>query len=155
MGTVERRLGSGLVAVEIGTDGAALERELQKRDPALQLQGWPAPEWGCISWRVVRTAGLDRPPETICYWMNEATGEPYPLSSALLDKVDQLDRNSRGVYVSAEERNARREAEIAKQQERDNEAMLDWIPRHGRPVLPRSQSLRLARDKRRAKGEKC
>jgi hypothetical protein len=52
--------------------------------------------------------------------------------------------------------NTARKARLARQLERNNEALADdWNPKHGRPVLPRGQSLRLARDKRRAKGEKC
>ena len=91
----------------------------------------------------------------MCVWQSDR-GEPYPLSSALLDLVDRLDRNSRGAYQGEDELDLERQAEIARQLERDNEALADdWIPRHGRPVLHRSQSLRMARDKRRAKGEKC
>jgi hypothetical protein len=153
LGYVERRIG-GLVLAELGMDGAALERELRRRDPLLSLQGWPSLEHRCILWRVVREAG-ERGPETVCVWQSES-GEPYPLSSGLLDLVDRLDRNTRSDYARDDERNARRRDALVRQQERDNEALAqDWTPRHGRPVLPRSQALRMSRDKRRAKGEKC
>ena len=150
---IHRFLGNGLVLAEHGMDTAALERELKRRDPLLSLQGWPSLEHGCVVWRVVRDAGPDRPPETVCVWQSER-GQPYPLSSGLLELVDRLDRNTRGVHVSEDELNARRERAQLRQQERDNDALVDdWSPKHGRPVLPRSQSLRMARDKRRAKGE--
>ena len=136
-------------------DGGVLERELRKRDPLLSLQGWPSATHGCILWRVVRESGPDRPPETVAVWQSES-GEPYPLSSGLLDLVDRLDRNSRHRHVGDDEFERRRKAARDRQVERDNEALRDdWNPRHGRPVLPRSQSLRMARDRRRAKGEKC
>ena len=154
MSYVERRTGDLLVA-ELGMDGGALERELRRRDPLLSLQGWPSATHGCILWRVVRESGPDRPPETVAVWQSES-GEPYPLSSGLLDLVDRLDRNSRHRHVDDDEFERRRVAARDRQVERDNEALRnDWNPRHGRPVLPRSQSLRMARDKRRAKGEKC
>ena len=152
---IHRTLESGLLLAEHGTDGVALERELRKRDPLLSLQGWPSAEHLCIVWRVVRDAGSERDPETVCVWQSES-GEPYPLSSGLLDLVDRLDRNTRHVHVGADEANERRRLEIARQLERDNEALRDdWDFKHGRPVLPRSQALRISRDKRRAKGEKC
>jgi len=152
---IQRSLSNGLVTCELGLDGAAVERELKRRDPLLTLQGWPSVDHGCIVWRVVRYAGIDRDPETVCVWQSER-GEPYPLSSGLLDLVDRLDRNKRGLHASEDEREQARKLEFQRQQERDNEALADdWNPKHGRPVLPRSQSLRMARDRRRAKGEKC
>ena len=151
---IHRSLDSGLVLAEQGMDGAALERELKRRDPLLSLQGFLSLEHGAVVWRVVREAG-EAGPETVCVWQSES-GEPYPLSSGLLDLVDRLDRNSRGGYASADELDERRRAEQVRQQQRDNEALADdWNPKHGRPLLPRSRSLRMARDKRRAKGEKC
>jgi len=150
---VERHVG-GLVLAEDSMDVAALERDLRRRDPLLALQGWPSLEHGCIVWRVVRDAGLGRPPETVCVWQSER-GEPYPLSSGLLELVDRLDRNSRVVYASEDSIEQQRRLARDRQVARDNEALAaDWNPKHGRPVLPRSQSLRMARDKQRAKGWK-
>ena len=154
MGLVVRTLDSGLVLQEYGQGHASLERELKKRDPLLSLQGWPSQTHGCILWKVVRYAGPDRPPDTVCVWQSER-GEPYPLSSGILDLVDRLDRNTRSAYVGEDELNARLERSRAAQVNRDNEALVDdWVFKHGRPVLPRSQSLRMARDKQRARGKK-
>jgi hypothetical protein len=153
---VERQTRSGLILAEKGADSVAIERELRKRDPLLSLQGVLVPEWNRIRWRVVRDAGSEQEPETLCIWQAEEGGEPYPLSSALLDLVDRLDRNTRFHYAGEDELERQRQVSRDRQVERDNEALRDdWNPRHGRPVLPRSQSLRMARDKRRAKGEKC
>jgi len=152
---IHRSLENGLVLAEHGMDGAAVERELKRRDPLLTLQGWPSTEHGCIVWRVVRDAGLGRGPETVCVWQSES-GTPYPLSSGLLALVDRLDRNTRHAHVDEDELERARVAARARQTARDNEALADdWNPRHGRPVLPRSVGLRIARDRRRAKGEKC
>lgn len=154
MGYVERTLDSGLVLSEYGWDHAQVERELKKRDPDLTLQGWPSQTHGTILWKVVRYAGPDRPPDTVAVWQSDR-GEPYPLSSGLLDLVDRLDRNTRGAAVGEDELNARLEAERRKQDERDGEGIIDNTTfKHGRPVLPRSQSLRMSRDKQRAKGKK-
>ena len=143
----------GLVLAEHGMDGQALERELRKRDPLLSLQGWPSAEHGCIVWRVVRETPAGSP-ETVLVWQSDR-GEPYPLSSGLLDLVDRLDRNSRAVYASEDELEQQRRRARDRQVARDNDALADdWNPRHGRPVLPRSQSLRMARDKQRARGKK-
>ena len=149
---IERQLASGLVLAEDGMDSAALERELRRRDPLLSLQGWPSAEHRCIIWRVVRDAGLERPPETVAVWQSES-GEPYPLSTGLLELVDRLDRNSRHVHKDEDQLNREREAEIARQSERDDEAMLDWIPKHGRPVLPRGRYLQLSRQRARRDGK--
>jgi hypothetical protein len=145
---IHRSLESGLVLAEQGMDGAALERELRKRDPLLGLQGYLSLEHRAVVWRVVREAG-EAGPETVCVWQSES-GEPYPLSSGLLSLVDRLDRNSRGAYAGVDELDARRRAEQARQQQRDNEALADdWNPKHGRPVLHRSRSLQMTRAKRR------
>ena len=135
-------------------DGAAVERALKQLDPDLSLQGWPSQSLGCILWKVVRYAGPDRPPETVCVWQSDR-GEPYPLSSGILDMVRQLDKNTRATYLSDTARDRLRAEELAKDKQRDSEDLADdWTAKHGRPVLPRSQSLRLARDKQRARGKK-
>ena len=152
MGYVERRVG-GLVVAEVGADAVSLERELRKRDPLLSLQGWPDPEYGRIRWRVVR-ATPEGSFETVVVW--PADGEPHPLSSGILDELDRHDRNNtRREFKDTDELNLEREAERAKQQDRDNEGIYDnWAFKHGRPVLPRSQALRISRNRRRARGEK-
>jgi hypothetical protein len=155
MRLIERTLDTGLIVQEYGMDYASIERALKRRDPLLSLQGWPSQAHGCLIWKVVRDAGSERPPDTVCVWQSDR-GEPYPLSSGILDMVDRLDKNTRHEHVSEDELNARRAREAAKQADRDREALIDdHLFKHGIPVLPRSQSLRMARDKRRARGEKC
>ena len=154
MGLVERVAGGGLVVSEYGADQATIERELKKRDPLLSLQGWPSQTHQTILWKVVRFSGGDRPPETVCVWQSDR-GEPYPLSSGLLNLVDRLDRNSRSQHVGEDDRNAELERQRQRANELANEGIIDNTTfKHGRPVLPRSQSLRMSRDKARARGEK-
>jgi hypothetical protein len=83
-------------------------------------------------------------------------GDPYPLSSGLVEKVKEMDRNSRARHLDDVAANAIRQAEIDRKLERDSEALRsDYLPLEGRsPVLHRGESLRRARDKRRARGEK-
>lgn len=155
MSLIERTLDSGLVLTEYGMDHAAIERELRKRDPLLSLQGWPSQTLGVVLWKVVRDCGSERPPETVCVWQSDR-GEPFPLSSGLLNMVDRLDRNTPARVLSDDELNDRHRRELGRQRERDNEALRgDHLFPHGHAVLPRSQSLRMSRDKRRARGEKC
>ena len=154
MGLIERTLDSGLVLSEYGQDHASLERELRKRDPLLSLHGWFSTEYGCPIWKVVRYAGPDRPLDTVCVWQSER-GEPYPLSSGLLNMVDRLDRNTRAVHLGEDEINAARDRELERQRQRDNEALLDdYLFKHGHPVTPRGVWLRIHRDKQRARGKK-
>jgi hypothetical protein len=154
LGLIERTLDSGLIVSQYGSDHASLERELRKRDPLLSLQGWPSQTHGRILWKVVRYAGPDRPPDTVCVWQSEQ-GEPFPLSSGLLDLVDRLDRNTRHGHHGEDEMNEARNRELDRQVERDREAIVeDHLFKHGRPLLPRSQSLRMSRDRQRAKGRK-
>ena len=153
MGLVERTLDSGLVLQEYGQDHASLERELKKRDPDLSLQGHFSDTHGCIIWKVILVRP-DRPSETVYVWQSER-GEPYPLSSGILAGLDRLDKNTRAVYLDENERNDQRAHDLARANERANEAIIDDTTfKHGRPLLPRSQSLRMSRDKQRAKGRK-
>lgn len=145
---------SGLVVAEQAMDEAAVRRALKEWDPDLRLVPQASEKLGTTLWKVMRTTGSDRPAEFVCAWQSDR-GEPYPLSMRILDLVKQLDKNTRSSYQSVEERDARRRAELERETQQRNEDLADdWTPKHGRPVLPRSQSLRMSRDRRRARGEK-
>jgi len=150
---VERNVG-GIVLAEDSMDAAVLGQELRRRDPLLALQGQLSPEYGCIIWRVVRDTPAGYP-ETVFIWHDERTGEPYPLSSGILDGFDRHDRNNtRSDYQSEDELNAQREQARQRQQERDDEALRDdWIPKHGRPLLPRTPGLVASRRRARRDGK--
>jgi hypothetical protein len=147
------RSDSGLILAEEIPDAASVERQLKQIDRGLSLQAWPRQD-GPPIWRVVLHYAGDRPPETIASWIDQS-GEPLPLSSRLVDLVRSLDKNSRVAYVDADGKNAQFEEQRERDNARDEEALIaDWRMPHGRPVLPRSQSLRRSRDKQRAKGKK-
>lgn len=149
---IERTLDSGLILQEYGQDHASLERELKRRDPDLSLVGRFSETHRCIIWKVVLNRA-DRPFEDVYIWMSEQ-GEPYPLSSGILDGLDKHTKNTRYKHVSEDEINAARNREIDRQAERDNEANLDdHIFKHGRPVLPRTPGLVASRRRNRREGK--
>lgn len=144
---------SGLILATESMDAAALEPLLRKLDPDLSLQAWPSRD-GPPTWKVVRHFSRDHPPETICSWVDDS-GRPLPLGEGLLDLVRRLDRNQRATYVDPDVRNRQLKEALDKNWDDETEALTDdWRFKHGRPVLPRSQSLRMSRDKQRAKGKK-
>lgn len=159
MGSEYSQTESGLVLPSQGSDEAAVRRALKEHDPELVLlppgvdvAGRPAPER--VGYRVYRRSGGDRPLDFVCFWGNDQF-DPYPLSSSLIDRVKELDRNTASLHLDELARDEIRRQEIAATSARDQEALAaDWATPHGRPVLHRSQSLRLARDKQRAKGKK-
>lgn len=155
MSLVYTRTDSGLEVASYAADEAAVARALKDYDPELRLAPQPSDGYGCTVYKVFRWQGNDRPAVFLFAWVDEH-GNPYPLSMQLLELVKRHDRNTRNRALDADVLNAQKKAREAAQWEKDVEARRTyWDTPHGRPVLPRSQSLRMARDKRRAEGEKC
>jgi hypothetical protein len=149
MGLSYRQTDSGLLLAE---EESAVAESLWEYDRNLKLRS-AVDAAGRTFWSVRAHVGGDIPDRLVCVWVDEQ-GNPLPLSSGLLELVKQLDPNTRSVYLDEDTRNERRRAEVEKvARQRDADLADDMIPKHGRPVLPRSQSLRRARDKRRARGE--
>jgi hypothetical protein len=155
-----QRSDSGLVLPITGADEASVITELKKIDPDLilfvpgmEISGEPAVNrWG---WRVYRKRGGDQPPEFVCAWMDKWGNLHNELSHGLVDEVRRLDKNTRGRQLDEVVREELRRQEFERDQEARGEGIADnWVRKHGTPVLPRSQSLRMSRDKRRAQGEK-
>lgn len=140
MSLVYERQGNGLLVARdtAPSDEKAVARQLRDYDPDLRLvpQGVVGRQ---IAYKVYRYAGSDRPAEFICFWGDAAIGEPYPLSSGLLDRVRELDRNSRARYASAEELNEKRRAELERHRDSLSEDVYDDLKRMpGRlAVIPR------------------
>src|SRR4051812_9036931 len=84
-------------------DSAAIQRALKQKDALLELQGWPSDTFDCLIWKVVRRYN-EGPPETVCVWQSDR-GQPYPLSSGILDMVDKLDRNTATQNTTEDELN--------------------------------------------------
>jgi len=146
---------SGLVLAEFGQDEAAISKALRQHDPDLRLVPRHSEKFGKRYYAVYRYAGSDRPAEFVCAWTTDA-GEPLPLSSRLLDLVQKLDRNTRGEYEDENARERKRREQLERQLAADTQDLIDdWKARDGRSaLLPRGVSLRMARDKRRARGER-
>jgi len=152
---VYSRSDSGLVVAEHGADESAVARALREHDRELRLVRQPSDTFECLVWKVYRSAGSERPAEFICAW-TDRSGAPLPLSHRLVDMVKGLDRGSRAPHMDADALNAQRRERAEKDVKRHNQDLIDdHLPRVGRnPVLHRGQSLRMARDKQRAKGRK-
>lgn len=154
MSLVYSRSDSGLVIAEHGQDEAAVARALKQHDRELRLVQQVDPATGRLRWCVYSYQGPDRPALFVYAWQTQ-TGEPLPLSHRLVDEVKAQDRNSRAPRPTEDDLDRQQAVRKERDWERDAEALgNDWAPQHGRPVLHRSQSLRMARDKRRARGEK-
>lgn len=141
MGTSYLQLESGLVIAQQGDGWATVQAALKQHDSHLEL--------GQINevWKVYFRASADLPPEFLCDW-RDPDGTPRELSMGLVDKVRQLDRNSRERAPGEDELNRQREERLAKHKLDVAEGIIDNTTfKHGKPVLPRSVSLRRARSK--------
>lgn len=146
--------GSGLLIAAESADERSVGALLRQHDPTLRLVPRFDEDRLCKLWAVYRYRGPSDPSELVCLWQTR-DGTPLPLSSNLLDLVQQLDRNTSSVAPDPDRSNRELLERRAKQKADDSEAIIgDWLMPHGRPVLPRSQSLRRARDKQRGRGKK-
>ncbi len=158
MGLIHSRTDSGLIVAEYGTDGAAVRRALKEYDRNLELLPPGVDVAGGADrrhWRVYARVADDRPMVFVTAWATES-GEPLPLSMRLLDKVKEQDRNTRGRYLDADERNRRLRERAAADAHREGEALVAEHVRFAKKhyVAPRSVGLRMTRDKQRARGRK-
>ena len=154
MSLVERTLDSGLIVAQAAAITPRSSANSRSATRCSRCRGGRRRRTAASSGRSCGTpARTGR--RTPCACGCRERGEPYPLSSGILDLVDRLDRNTRHGHVGEDEINAARDRELERQKARDREAIVDdHLFKHGRPLLPRSQSLRMARDKQRAKGRK-
>ena len=144
---------SGLAVPLTGADEASVSRALKEYDPDLLLIPQDSDVYGRRIYRVARRVGGDRPVQWIVTWRTRE-GDALPLSHRLVEKVKELDLNSRNRVDDPDDLNAQLRVERERDLEREMENLReDWM-RKSIPILPRSQALRMSRDKRRAKGEK-
>jgi hypothetical protein len=147
---------SGLVLATHGSDEAATAAALREWDPDLRLVPQDSDHFGRRVYKVYRYRGSEQPAEFLCGWWDDL-GNPYDSLSVtgLLEMVKRLDRNTRSDYIDPDVKNAR----LTAQRRHDAAAELDAVAEEfaGRidgkksSPLPRSQSLRRARDKVRAR----
>ena len=117
MSLTTRRHESGLVLAEEVQGEPELRRALREFDDRLVLQLRPP-------YYVVVCVVNDHYAPVIATWM-DLQGRPLPLSSGLLEKVQQARFGARNQPLSVDEHNARRQAEIEKDRERMYEALRD------------------------------
>lgn len=143
----------GLLVPE-GALEAAVAAALKHHDPDLRLVPQDSDHYGRRIYKVYRWAGSDRPAEFVCGWWDDQ-GRPIPLSMALLDRVQLLDRNTRGREIDEDEHNRRLKEERYKDYLRDAEELVKEFSgrlegKRSSP-LPRSRSLYAARNRVRAR----
>lgn len=144
------RFGALHVVEDTGADKDALQRELQLLDRRLFLERQITLA-GEDVWCVVLTLEGDEPPATILEWRG-ASDEPIPLSSGIVEKVRRMmSRDARSLAKDVARRNEEMiERKRQESMERYRDIAIDWERGLTRStLLPRSQSLMLARARRR------
>lgn len=92
-----RETRSGLLLAEESAAPRQIRDALKRIDPDLILGQEVDQAWSCFVWKVLLRRG-DRPAEWLLDWredLNDPLSRPRPLSSALLDEVWALRRESR------------------------------------------------------------
>lgn len=148
---------SGLLVAENRASREAVAAALRDHDRDLRLVPSVVNNGTQVLWKVYAYRGSETPAVFLFAWEDQ-NREPLPLSMNLVEKAKQQDKNSRAPRDNEDTHNARLVAE--RDRDRTNLAVAvaqEHEPRinGSRTILPRSTSLRMARDKRRARGEKC
>lgn len=125
---------SGLYVAERSSDYHAVAALLRGHDQRLRL----VPQWDearrCMLWQVYSYNGPDRESEYVCSWQT-AGGEPLPLSSRLLEKVQQLDLRTRGAAPLPNVLNEKNRERVAK----DRDSKLGAVADDHRPYVDRGR----------------
>lgn len=145
-----------LVVAAHAADERAITRALKQLDDRLVLAINLDEETGQHVWQVLVRYGGDRPAQVVMSWRNEY-GKPLPLSHALVEEVKRLRETDTFAAMVAHNRNMREAGnhddfleatEIAAE-------MIPYIKGRRGGGLRRGVGLRMARDRRRARGENC
>lgn len=144
-----------LDVVETPKDKNAIQHAIRQIDDRLFIEMQRTLR-GEDVWCVVCPVGSDRPPITILEWRDE-NDEPIPhLASGLINRVERMERDGKRLSAAVMKANS----DLIETQRRDTtgayrDIVHDMQAReHRSAVLPRSQSLRMSRDKERARGKK-
>ena len=143
--------------VEAHPDKKAIDRELRKLDDRLFLDPEFDPDFDRIVWTVKFHLGAGQPPMLISDWRDPDTRRPLELSWALWSRIKA--REHRDPYKLRDEIKAENERTRELRAERQfgeyEELARDMLPMMNgtrSALLPRSQALRIARDRERARG---
>lgn len=133
-----------------------IDRALREIDPRLFTERQVAFD-GSVVWCVVTEMAGDHPPLTILEWRDENDKPISDLASGIVDRVRAMERDPIVLAKKLRARNEARRKSIDKARDEAYEDMAhDMIPSiEGRrsAVLPRSQALRMSRDRMRARGD--
>lgn len=147
-----------LYVVESRSDRSDIERALRQIDRGLFLEKQVTLE-GEIVWCVVAEVFGDHPPLTIFEWRDESGRPISELAMGIVDRVNRLERDPVVLAKRLRERNEALKRERDRRRDEAYETMArEMVPSiQGRrsAVLHRSQALRMARDRRRAQGDKA
>lgn len=157
---VYTEVGRGLVVCEAPVEAQSITRALKQLSDRLFLELHLTQGHGYV-WTVQEHVGENAggsPYRTVLYW-TDGEGIPLPLTWRIVDKVKQLEGDAVVRITAAKEEGLRRrQAALAEVREAAAE-MAGEVQKAMRPghsaVLPRGVGLRMARDRRRARGENC
>jgi hypothetical protein len=139
---------SGIVYPAEGMDGARIRAALKEHDRNLDLIQQLDPDWGRWVYKVTYSTGSGD--EVLFAWRG-ANGEPLELSSALLDKVKRLDKNTSVAAPDADALNDRHLKSRKKDWDDSTDDLVDdYLPRSRRKsLLPRTRDFANRRWKER------
>lgn len=130
----ESHSGSGLLVAEQAADHEQVARLLRGHDPRLRLVPQTGGARRGVLWQVYAYNGPDQDASYVCSWTTP-DGEPLPLSSRLLDKVQELDLRTRGVQPDVNEANRKHQERVLADRER---TFSDLADDHG-PYIDRGR----------------
>lgn len=139
-----------------GVDEQGVQRQLQEIDGRLFLDK-DVDAQGRLFYMVRYWENGYNEPEVVLDW-REASGAPKPLSSGISYEIQKMMRQGGVDVAGIIRRNRERVLKKADEAQEVYEDIAKDFDRHKRignfAVVPRSQALRMARDKARARGEK-
>lgn len=144
----------GLLLAEEAAAPKQIREALKRVDPELVLGVAVDPRYETAVWKVLLRVGYDRPAVWLFDWRDER-GRPLPLTSRIVDEAAERRLDSRRPHpdpVAENDRMLERAAEEARETYTDD-ARAGLKRSRTSPALHRSQSLRLARARARARGE--
>lgn len=147
-----------LHVVEHARDKDSIQKELKQVDPRIFLEKQITFEQEAV-WCVVVDVGSGHAPITILEYRDEETGKPIPdLGHRIVDRVKRMDRDGQRLAAKVIRQNQARvdraRADARAHWEDIGKEFQERMHPVRSAVLPRSQALRLSRDKRRNRGEK-
>lgn len=132
MPLVERVTRDGLLVAEHGMDARSIQAALKQIDDRFQL--WP-PDGMSEYWRVYCRINDWTEAPCVATWMDDF-GNPLPLSSGLIDKVNRLRMDSPNQGVSVDEHNAKHVQRVRDDREQRDHA----IAQEHAPKLERART---------------